>query len=817
MFDGIQRIYNIKTTLPEEFDQYLNKNLDLPEDIVSKGDIFLPFLLDKTIKYPFKPLKFKEGDTIESGDIFGQVEEDNEVKHFIMLPNNEKGIIKYLAKEGNYTIEEDLLELDCSGVKKTFKMYQYQELRKSRPVKEKLDSSMPVDTGIRYIDFLFPFRFGDVVSTDTNRKDFNYMLHNSKRLDMIIQNYHSKSNRDSSSLTPLLDYSSMTKNYVNLLSTDHFPLALQEISISTMLSISEYYRDMGMNIMVYCNLNPSLRALNIIEKEIQKKLTTYDEYFNTIQKRIGYSECIGSRKGSITLINFLEKNQTSKNVLQKSQTFWKDFINSRELFPIFPLYSKTNISIETLYKKEIPNYYIYRDFIMSVFQKEREIYNIYFGTDSILYDTFGSYNNDILNDFERFTLYISYLLYQNFLIQNTYAEYDKFSDYQKNYMMAKNFYEYYHQGVLLMQRFGLKFESIYGNREDLNDLTSQQFKSPPQDLTEKITSNFREIALCQSNYEYYSRVINILKTQMNLNSVRDKNYCLRMIQDSEAVLNKIDEMYNDEVKEQEYQSVLIKIKEISFETKIDKKYSHIEYFYNSHLIHQTKNLNEISSERFNVDIKEIFIIDVKVIDTSLNKVVFKNQIKLTDYYEGKNQNITLELLDSDIQLSKNTITYTLKLFNFGKTKLKDNYSKMKEDLQNVIKIAKYKLDEPQIISKAYEKYPDLIPYKIFYQESKQSILSSLIGRKQHISEDKYQLVFLIQSSSLKNLDENISIIVRKRKGQEIQKKLLKKSIIFKDNNITLVSFEFEMKELLLKGDELKILYENETIYHTNFI
>ena len=89
IYDGIQR--------PLEKIAEVTQSIYIPRGVSTTA-------LDDDIKWAFTPKNFKVGDPIGSGDIFGEVPENNIIMHEIMVPPNVMGNIKYIAPKGNYTI-----------------------------------------------------------------------------------------------------------------------------------------------------------------------------------------------------------------------------------------------------------------------------------------------------------------------------------------------------------------------------------------------------------------------------------------------------------------------------------------------------------------------------------------------------------------------------------------------------------------------------------------------------------------------------------------------------------------------------------------
>lgn len=100
------------------------------------------------------------GDNINSGDIYGLVTENTLMEHRIMLPPNARGKVSYIAAPGNYTIEDEIIEVDFMGTKTKYCMKQLWPVRAPRPTAGKLTADTPLLTGQRVLDALFPSVLG---------------------------------------------------------------------------------------------------------------------------------------------------------------------------------------------------------------------------------------------------------------------------------------------------------------------------------------------------------------------------------------------------------------------------------------------------------------------------------------------------------------------------------------------------------------------------------------------------------------------------------------------------------------------------------
>lgn len=142
IYDGIQRpLKAIKDNLQSI---YIPRGIDLPS-------------LNRDIKWNFKPAKLRVGDHISGGDIFGSIFENSLLKdHKILFPPRARGTITWIAAEGDYTIDETVLEVEFNGDKSSYSMFHTWPVRVPRPVTEKLFADHPLLTGQRVLDSLFP-------------------------------------------------------------------------------------------------------------------------------------------------------------------------------------------------------------------------------------------------------------------------------------------------------------------------------------------------------------------------------------------------------------------------------------------------------------------------------------------------------------------------------------------------------------------------------------------------------------------------------------------------------------------------------------
>lgn len=98
---------------------------------------------------------------LTAGDIYGIVFENNLFsEHKVMVPPKVKGRVTYIAPAGSYTIDDNILTLEYDGKKTNYSMAHWWPVRQPRPVAEKLAGDIPLLTGQRVLDALFPSVLG---------------------------------------------------------------------------------------------------------------------------------------------------------------------------------------------------------------------------------------------------------------------------------------------------------------------------------------------------------------------------------------------------------------------------------------------------------------------------------------------------------------------------------------------------------------------------------------------------------------------------------------------------------------------------------
>ncbi len=241
IYDGIQRPL-------DDIRKLCGNNL-------ARGVEVTPLKRDK--KWKFTPT-VKVGDTVQGGDVFGTVPETDIVLHKLMVPNGVKGKVKSI-KKGEFTVAETVCVIETENGDRELTMFQKWAVRKGRPYLKKLSPTMPLVTGQRVIDCLFPIAKGGVAAIPgpfgSGKTVTQHQLAKWAEADIIV--YIGCGERGNEMTDVLNEFpelidpktgKSLMERTVLIANTSDMPVAAREASVYTGITIAEYYRDMGYSV-----------------------------------------------------------------------------------------------------------------------------------------------------------------------------------------------------------------------------------------------------------------------------------------------------------------------------------------------------------------------------------------------------------------------------------------------------------------------------------------------------------------------------------------------------------------------------------------
>jgi len=313
---------------------------------ISKGIVTTPIDLKK--KYHFKPT-LKTGENVTAGTIIGTVEETPLLTHSILVPPDSKGgKVIDISSEGDYDLEQIISTIEKDGTKFQLKMYHKWPVRKPRPYTERFDPTVPLITGQRVIDTYFPiakggtgaipggFGTGKTVTLHQIAKwaDSKVVVYigcgerGNEMTEVLVEFPHlidPRSNR------PLMERTVLVAN------TSNMPVAAREASIYTGVTMAEYYRDMGMDVVLVADSTSrwaeALREMSGRLEEMPAE-EGYPSYLASrlaeFYERAGRVRALGSpdRSGSVTIVGAVSPSgadftePVTTHTIRFIKTFW---------------------------------------------------------------------------------------------------------------------------------------------------------------------------------------------------------------------------------------------------------------------------------------------------------------------------------------------------------------------------------------------------------------------------------------------------------------------------------------------------------------
>jgi V/A-type H+-transporting ATPase subunit A len=433
---------------------------------ISKGIATTPVDIKK--KYKFIP-RSRVGDDVVAGSVLGTVEETPLLTHSILVPPNFKGgKITHLSSEGDYDLEHSICTVENNGKKTQLKMYHKWPVRKPRPYTERFDPTVPLITGQRVIDTYFPiakggtgaipggFGTGKTVTLHQIAKwaDSKVVVYigcgerGNEMTEVLVEFPHlidPRSNR------PLMERTVLVAN------TSNMPVAAREASIYTGVTMAEYYRDMGLDVVLVADSTSrwaeALREMSGRLEEMPAE-EGYPSYLASrlaeFYERAGRVRALGSpdRSGSVTIVGAVSPSgadftePVTTHTIRFIKTFWA--LDTRLA------YSRHYPSINWMqsysgYLEDVSKWWT--ENISSEWYKLRaESYNILQREDT-LKEIVRLLGPEALPDEEKLILEIARMVKIGILQQNSFDKVDTYNSPEKQLKLVKLMVKFYNEAL----------------------------------------------------------------------------------------------------------------------------------------------------------------------------------------------------------------------------------------------------------------------------------------------------------------------------------------------------------------------------------
>ena len=463
MYDGIQRPL---VAMMEKSGPNITRGIKVPA-------------LDREKKWTFVP-SAKLGDKVEAGDIIGTVQETPVVEQRIMVPAGIHGVVESI-ETGSFTVEETVCRVRTyEGEIKDLTLMQKWPVRRGRPYKEKLVPEMPLMTGQRVIDTMFPIAKGGVAAVPgpfgSGKTVVQHQLAKWADADIVV--YIGCGERGNEMTDVLMEFpelkdprsgESLMKRTVLIANTSDMPVAAREASIYTGITIAEYFRDMGYSVALMADSTSrwaeALREMSGRLEEMPGE-EGYPAYLASrlaqFYERAGRVVTLGKdrRIGALSAIGAVSPpgGDTSEPVSQATlrivKVFWclSSSLAYERHFPAIDWLQSYSLYVDRLTKwyeenvsKEFP---VLRGTALRLLQEESELKEIVqlVGADALSFE-------------DRVKLEACRSIREDYLHQNAFHEIDTYSSMNKQYKLLKLIIAFFEQSTEAVKK-GADFNKI---------------------------------------------------------------------------------------------------------------------------------------------------------------------------------------------------------------------------------------------------------------------------------------------------------------------------------------------------------------------
>lgn len=426
--------------------------------------------IDETKKWHFIP-SVELGSKVSLNTILGEVKETEVINNRIMNPFKIDGEITYIAQEGDYKAVDIIAKIKTDLKEYEVTMVQKWPVRRQRPYKERLTANVPLITGQRVIDTMFPIAKGGTAMIPggfgTGKTMLQHQIAKWSDSDIIV--YIGCGERGNEMTEVLEDFPKLMdpktgrplmERTILIANTSNMPVAARETSIYTGLTIAEYYRDMGYNVAIMADSTSRwAEALREISGRLEEMPAEegYPSYLpsrlSQVYGRAGLVKGFNDRIGSVSMIGAVspQGSDFSEPVTQNTKrfvhVFWgldRDLAYSRH-YPAVNWkisYSEYLDRLQEWFEKNINEDFAKdRIEIVKLLQEESELQEIA-----------KVVGQDVLSDTKKLVLEVCRAIRLGFLQQSAMNENDTYVPIEKQYKMMNTILYLYKSALKLIEK-----------------------------------------------------------------------------------------------------------------------------------------------------------------------------------------------------------------------------------------------------------------------------------------------------------------------------------------------------------------------------
>ena len=455
IFDGIERPLS---EIAKQSGKYISRGLTVDSlDTEKKWDVHVTV---------------SEGEELMGGAIIAETQETRSIVHKSMVPPDVNGTVIWAAKDGKYTILDPIVKLKLEdGTEKEITLAQKWPIRVPRPTLKRYPASVPLITGQRILDTMFPIAKGGTAAIPggfgTGKTMTQHQIAKWSDADIIIYiGCGERGNEmtqvleefqeliDPKSGNPLMDRTTLIAN------TSNMPVAAREASLYSGLTLAEYYRDMGYDVAIMADSTSrwaeALRELSgrLEEMPAEEGFPAYlASKLSAFYERAGMMQNLNGTEGSVSIIGAVspQGGDFSEPVTQNTKRFVRCFwgldkaLAYARHFPAIQWLTSYSEYLEDLtpwYREHVSPKFVYdRNQIMAILNQE-----------SSLMEIVKLIGSDVLPDDQKLTLEIARVIRLGFLQQNAFHQEDTSVPMEKQFLMMETILYLYEKCRALVNR-----------------------------------------------------------------------------------------------------------------------------------------------------------------------------------------------------------------------------------------------------------------------------------------------------------------------------------------------------------------------------
>ena len=494
IFDGIERPLS---EIAKQSGKYISRGLTVDSlDTEKKWDVHVTV---------------SEGEELMGGAIIAETQETRSIVHKSMVPPDVNGTVIWAAKDGKYTILDPIVKLKLEdGTEKEITLAQKWPIRIPRPTHKRFPASVPLVTGQRILDTLFPIAKGGTAAVPggfgTGKTMTQHQIAKWSDADIII--YIGCGERGNEMTQVLEDFSKlidpksgnlMMDRTTLIANTSNMPVAAREASIYTGVTLAEYYRDMGYDVAIMADSTSrwaeALRELSgrLEEMPAEEGFPAYlASKLSAFYERAGMMQNLNGTEGSVSIIGAVSpqggdfSEPVTQNTKRFVRCFWgldKSLAYARHFPAIHWLtsYSEYLEDLTPWYREHVsPKFVADRNQLMAILNQE-----------SSLMEIVKLIGSDVLPDDQKLTLEIARVIRLGFLQQNAFHAEDTCVPMEKQFKMMETILYLYEKCRALINR-GMPvsilkegnniFEKIISIKYDVANNQLEKFDQYKQDI-----------------------------------------------------------------------------------------------------------------------------------------------------------------------------------------------------------------------------------------------------------------------------------------------------------------------------------------------